>query len=272
MLSFQVIVGDEKCNGKCPFCVSKQTTTIEETKELCSLNVNWHNFRRAVMLAQAQGITSAVLTGKGEPTLYPSQITAYLDAFDFPLIDLQTNGSQIEKLAKSDILHQWHILGLTTVALSVCSLDTDENKAIMGISYDLSHIVKFLRNTGFMVRLSVVGVAGYIDTLERVQDCLDFCNAYDVRQFTWREVHAIERLRPRVEEVNKIKSYFKSAGTLLTTFPGGGVVYDFNGQNICLNQCLTSDQDNNDRNIIFFPNGDVFTRWEHPGSIILQGA
>ena len=96
MLSFQVIVGDEKCNAQCPYCISKTTTEIDETKRLCSSNINWRNFHKAADLAIRYNVVSAVLTGKGEPTLYPEQITDYcysLRSRGFPIIDLQTNGT-----------------------------------------------------------------------------------------------------------------------------------------------------------------------------------
>jgi hypothetical protein len=57
--------------------------------------VNWRNFRVACRLAERCGVTTAMLTGKGEPTLFPEQITKYLQAlseFPFPIIELQSNG------------------------------------------------------------------------------------------------------------------------------------------------------------------------------------
>ena len=60
--------------------------------------VNWRNFRIACRLAERCGVTTAMLTGKGEPTLFPEQITKYLEVlgeFRFPLVELQTNGIRL---------------------------------------------------------------------------------------------------------------------------------------------------------------------------------
>jgi len=58
---------------------------------------NWRRFKQACRIAKASpGMTTALITGKGEPTLWPDLITKYLDALeqygDFPVVELQTNG------------------------------------------------------------------------------------------------------------------------------------------------------------------------------------
>jgi len=44
-------------------------------------------------LADKSGVTTALITGKGEPTLFPGDIDAYLPYLNefFPIIELQTN-------------------------------------------------------------------------------------------------------------------------------------------------------------------------------------
>jgi len=279
MLSFQVIAGDGRCNAQCPFCISKITTTPAEKGKLCTPQVNWHNFHKAARLAKSYGATSAVITGKGEPTLYPNQITKYVRALDyheFSLIDLQTNGTifQSSLYKNSVFLEDWYNHGLTTIAISAVSIHEDENQQVMfggkGHYPNLAETVRLLRSYGFMIRLSIVGLKGCVDTVDKIKECLDYCKQHDIKQFTWREVYGSD-MSPTEGDIVGIKAYVMEHGTLVKPFGNGGLVYDLNGQNICLTKCLEPDKGDGMQNVIFFPNGDVYTRWECPGSIILQG-
>ncbi len=276
MLSFQIVVGSDKCNARCSFCVSKQTTTPKETKALCSPEINWRNFRKACLLAKSYGITSVVLTGKGEPTLYPTQITEYLEALHahqcFPLIDLQTNGTLFHSSKLRSYLKEWYTLGLTTIALSVVSIHHEENQQVYfgnKQSYpNLMTTINILRSCGFMVRLSVVGINGYTDTIDKLIETMNFCKENDVKQLTWRAAYGAGVLDHR--KVTTIMQYVKEYGYSLRELPEGGGVYDIDGQNVCIKFCLQPSE-NEHRNILFFPSGDVFYRWDLPGSIIMQG-
>jgi molybdenum cofactor biosynthesis enzyme MoaA len=120
--TFNILAGSEACNARCPFCISKMTPPLDV--QLKEPEVNWRNFRVACRLAERCGVTTVMLTGKGEPTLFPRQITRYLQAmaeFRFPIIELQSNG--ILLIEQSDVysghLRDWYDLGLTTIAISV---------------------------------------------------------------------------------------------------------------------------------------------------------
>jgi molybdenum cofactor biosynthesis enzyme MoaA len=129
--------------------------------------VNWRNFRKACMLAARADCTTAMITSKGEPCLFPHQITKYLEVLnefehDFPFIELQTNGiniyenkgdmfwdSEIKDLAmnidserhpslivdsKQNTLRghlvDWYRLGLTTVIISIVHYERSKNHKI----------------------------------------------------------------------------------------------------------------------------------------------
>ena len=91
--TFSIVTGTAACNACCPYCISKMTPkqgiAFEEPK------VNWRNFNIGAKLAKQSGVTTAMITGKGEPTIFPEQISRYMDElqkYDFPFIELQTNG------------------------------------------------------------------------------------------------------------------------------------------------------------------------------------
>ena len=58
--------------------------------------------------------------------------------------------------------------------------------------------------------------------------------------------------------------------TRLLNLPHGGVVYDYDGQNVCISNCLTGTTDPNDiRQIIFFPDGQIRYDWRYAGARLL---
>src|SRR5262249_23447888 len=110
--TFSILAGSAACNARCPFCVSKMTPPHGMT--LKEPEVNWRNFRKACWLAKQWGATTAMITGKGEPTLFPAQITRYLDQLQehhFPVIELQTNGALLADDSER-FLEAWYERGL----------------------------------------------------------------------------------------------------------------------------------------------------------------
>ncbi len=288
--TFTIIAGSEACNARCPFCISKMTPALGVA--LREPKVNWRNFKIACQLARQSGVTTVLITGKGEPTLFPKQISYFLTEmhpFEFPLIEMQTNGIRIaEEESLLPYLAAWYELGMTTVAISIVHYDPEKNHGVYvphRDSYiDLPELIKKLHDNGFSVRLSCVLAGGFIDSPELVQNLLDFASSNKVEQLTVTPVNKPDEDRSRHKEawdwtnkhhlpdanLREIVEYVQSHGTLLWTLVHGAEVYDVGGQNLCLNNCLTI-QPHSDkvRNLIFYPDGHLRTYWQYPGSIIL---
>lgn len=75
---FSVVVGSEACIAKCPFCVSCETPNKDNLK---SCEINWRNLKIAANLANRSNVDTVMLTSRGEPLLFPDQITDYLHSF-----------------------------------------------------------------------------------------------------------------------------------------------------------------------------------------------
>jgi len=287
--TFSIIAGSEACNARCPFCVSKMTPScgFDELKEP---EVNWRNFEKACLLAKQSGATTAMFTGKGEPTLFPDQITSYLDELqrhEFPLIEMQTNGIMLsEKPQKYDAnLKDWYRLGMTTIAISIVHYDPTPNKVIYLANrseyIDLPKLIEKLHNFGFSVRLTCIAARDYIDTSVKLLKLIQFAKLNKVEQLTITPVNKPEHpehqeawdwtnthhLLP--EQLDEIKEFLKTFGSEIMHLGHGAVVYDVAGQNVCLNNCLTVEPESEElRNIIFFPDGHVRTHWQYEGSIL----
>lgn len=287
--TFSILAGSEACNARCPFCVSKMTPPLGvEPKEP---EVNWRNFEIACRLAKQSGVTTAMFTGKGEPTLFPNQINKYLEAmarFEFPLIELQTNGILIAE--KPDIysrhLEYWWGKGMTTIAISIVHYDPEKNRQIY-VPYkksyiDLPKLVDLIHDHGLSVRLTCIACNGFIDSIETLNKLIDFAKANKVEQLTLTPVNKPENSRNQEaydwtkahhltdEQRNTLVQYLKTNGAKLMTLAHGAVVYDLHGQNLCWNNCLSVQPEAEEmRNLIFFPDGHLRYYWQYPGATLL---
>lgn len=101
--TFSIVAGSAACNARCPFCVSKMTPP--NGIEMREPQVNWDRFAIAASYAVRGGCTTAMITSKGEPTLFPGQVSRFVRSLGeyrgqyneraFPFIEIQTNGIPI---------------------------------------------------------------------------------------------------------------------------------------------------------------------------------
>ena len=287
--TMSVVVGSAACQARCPFCVSSFTVPNGVTEHFEPINYkNWH---QACSLAKQSGVTTILLTGKGEPTLFPSQISEVLfqlKPYDFPIIELQTNGL---KLINDDFdihLKEWFRLGLRTISISNVGIDKELNKQIYTPNkeyIDLEKLIEKLHSIGFSVRLATVMIKNGVDTVSKVDELIQFAKKNKVEQIKIcpvtkpREVknengrYSLEWFNTgTVDMVNLINigNYLERFGVKLLILPHGATVYDFHGQNICYSNCLTHSSDPEAiRQLICFPNGSLKYSWEYEGATIL---
>lgn len=283
--TYTVVVGNEACDAKCPYCVSKMTGVDENLKK-----VNWRNFDIGCKFAKSNGVSTVLLTGKGEPTLFPSLVTQYTKRayeMEFPLIELQTNGRNIlsKRMADEKHLEDWYNLGMTTVCVSIAHYNDKRNNEIFQFKdpLDLKAVIARLHDVGFSVRLSCVMLNGYIDTCEHVETLVTFARQNGVEQLTVRPVAApsesedIEVQKWTKEHlvsegaIENINDFFRANATELMQLTHGATVYDYHGQNLCLSNCLTLKPEEKDtiRQLIFFPDGHLRYDWCNKGAILL---
>jgi len=276
--SFSVVTGTEACNAKCPYCVSRMTPKQKLGP------INWRNFNIACKRAVRSDIDTVLLTGKGEPVLYPDHITNYLfnlEKHNFPFIELQTNGILLQEREMKSHLKTWYQMGLTTISISVAHYNTEQNRAIIGSNFDPIGLASLLQNMGFLVRFSCVMMKGGIDSTESVKNFIRILSTLDKQvQLTLRPVtNAVDTSNTEIsrwiqnnqpQNLGKIKTMLDVEGHRLLLLPHGGIVYDYEGQNICLTNCLTEDLNpDNIRQLIYYPSGRLTYDWQYKGAILL---
>lgn len=289
--TFSILAGSEACNGRCPFCISKMTPPLGI--ELKEPEVNWRNFEIACRVAKRLGALTAMFTGKGEPTLFPGQIDKYLEClqkYEFPLIELQTNGIKIAEAPEryDSYLRNWHERGMTTIAVSIVHYEPEKNRQIYlphkKEYIDLPQLIHMLHDYGFSVRLTCIAASGFIDGAAELVKLAAFAKENKVEQLTITPVNKPDGDRSRdfeawlwtdkhhltPEQLEDIKGHLTLNGVKLRTLVHGAVVYDLGGQNVCLNNCLSINADSDDlRNLIFSPDGHIHYYWQYEGAILL---
>lgn len=287
-----IVIGDSACIANCPFCVSGETP--------CKKNINlpefeekhWKRFSVATKLADRSGVDTVMFTSRGETTLYPEEITQYMNILKgekFPFIELQTNGLMLDKRWNEyeAYLIDWFNKGMTTITISTVSEQRSINAEIYtpnDINYiDMESLAEKLHNIGFSVRLTCVMCKDWMDTPDKVQSYLDYAKEIGAEQVTMRPLNDEYRRESAQNWINKHKmtdkqkmaiwNYLNTKGTALLELPRVGTVFDVHGQNVMFSKPLTKytrDTDpENGRNLIFFRDGHIRYEWEMDGGILL---
>ncbi len=284
--TLSVLVGGSACNAKCPYCISKMTP--KQGVRLKTPKINWRNFEKACRFAQMNNVTTILLTGKGEPTLFPEQLTAFLKKltkFNFPIIELQTNGLVFEKPKYEKYLKQWYELGLTIISISVTHYKKEQNRKIFTPNkdyMDLEKVIKKLHKIGYSIRLSCTLFKEYIGSPEEIRRMITKAKEWKIEQlslrkickpleseskevFKWVTEHSLDE-----EDYNKIVNFLEENGNKLVTLLHGPVIYDIKGQNVCFTDALTlKPETDNLRQLIFFPDGHLRFDWQFKGAVII---
>lgn len=282
--TFSIVAGTSVCNAHCPYCISKMTP--KQGIGLKEPEVNWRNFEKACRLAEINGVTTVLITGKGEPTLYPEQITKFLEnlkKFNFPLLELQTNGIALTKKNYFSYLEKWYELGLTMIALSIVHYEQKSNKKIFSDEYpELKTLIYKLHKIGFSVRLSCTMLKGFIDNAKELQNLIEKTKEWEVEQLSVRKLAMPKRSENNEiliwtkenvvdsNELDNIKKFVANNGNKLMTLQDGAQIYDVDSQNLCITDALTiKPKTDNLRQIIFFPDGHLRFDWQYKGATLI---
>jgi molybdenum cofactor biosynthesis enzyme MoaA len=261
--------------------------------------VHYTSLRRASKIAERLHCFNAIITGKGEPTLFSASLRKaifFLREMGFPVIELQTNG--IRLVDKTCGLSSWSEEGLGWVSISLVSWDDEVNTSIMQPKVErpsTASMVAAAKKAGLRVRLSCIMTKGAVDDWQGVRRMREFATEIGADHLTVRPVNMPSVLDAeanaekaqwvrdhKVPEQNmvQIQQYLESKAGSARVLSHGAKVYSVQlgpGQreeNICLTNCFVSEEarladKDTIRQLIVFPDGTVTTDWDHPGNTIL---
>lgn len=292
--TFCIVAGTENCTARCKWCVASMTPDLGVGKGKAK-SIDFRTFEKACQLARQSNLDTARITGKGEPTIFPAQITEYLKLLQphaFSFVELQTHGAHMafeDRVSRDDMV-TWAALGMTHVCISVVSYKRERNGAHYFAShprfkkyFDMAELIKKLHGMRFNVRLTCIMQKGDIDSAAELEKFMQWAKKVGADQVTILPVNkpedrsrnpaifdaAIEAMLSD-DQLEEIRDY-AARGVLLRTLPWGAKIYDLNGQNLCLNYCLTENPDDDgSRQLIFYPPGTIGYDWQYAGAILYQ--
>ena len=294
LYTFAVIAGTRACDARCPCCISKMTPP--RNMSLQEEPINWGRFADAFRYAASWKGETEMFTGKGETLLYPHQISQYLietkkleerSGFRFKTKEMQTNGIKIQEkpVVFDPILEEWRATGLETISISIVHYEEEPNRTFFlpyKKSYiDLGGLIRRIHDHALQVRLSCIFTKGNIDSPEKVIELIEYAKRHQVDELTIRSVSRPDKtenekvyqwvvkneISPTAKD--QINEIMWKIGKPITHFPWGAVVFDVDGQNVCLTNCLTPDDtEGTHRQLIFFPNGTITTGWTDDAEIL----
>lgn len=184
------------CNARCGFCIQEVTRKVQS-----DLPAWRSNLRQSVAYVQRQGVSRVVITG-GEPTL-PAYARRSLEAlkvlnqFDWEFLALYTNGTGLlNKLDGSNesLLRSLRRTGLTDVNLSAHHYDKQMDDAVYGseVRPPVRRLVEACLSEGLKVRLNLVPLYGWIDTLREHMAYFDWARNMGVKDVYVRDLFRLE--------------------------------------------------------------------------------
>lgn len=275
-LTLTLIAGTKACPNNCPICISKMTPSHGiEGKDRTPIDVE--TLRKSLQFALNHRAQNVLITGKGEPTLHPAQVSQYLveiKGMPFDKRELQTEGSHISHNSMNPMLETWRYLGLDYIAISMFHYEDRLNKIMFrGKGYQMVPLVHKLHEMGYRVRFSCMLVNGFIDCVDEVRNLVSFAKDMNVSQLSLRTIdmppnpinketadNVVKyRLSPR--QLRRIFKYVRS-GLYCDRLPHGAEVWEVEGQNVCITTGLSNDAGKDDcRQLVFFPQGILTASW-----------
>ena len=261
------------CSKNCPYCVSKMTGHTEYASggEILA------NLPKIKALAEKTGITTVLITGKGDPFYNDNTIEwvkIFIKEFQNYIVEIQSNGLDLEKYGIK-LLGDLRGRGLNTIAFSIDHPNQFQK---------YSEIFTQARSFGLIVRTTINLINTFKNT--SFQDFIRLCLENHVHQLTFRNI-SIPLVPVKTEESLKTKKwilenvdqgiypklineFLTGNYPLLRTLMNGAKVYDVNGISFThFDYCIQDNNNNEDiRSLIFDEDGHCYDNWGSRASII----
>jgi len=226
----------------------------------------------------------------------------------FPNVELQTTGvmlmdkefaipgSTIRTKDRYPNIELLKSIGVNTISLSVSDIfSAVKNSHIIGIPdklyFDLDKLCKFIKDSGFNLRLSLNMTNVYDDKYP--EDILIRCKELGADQITFRKLYGggydnpesvwvdenackdkvIEQINEHIagekDEEFQTGYHHNGEGTALYRLPFGPMVYSIDGMSTAVDDdCMSKDNLDSLKYVILRENGKLYCQWDDEGSLI----
>jgi len=245
--------------------------------------LNEGKLHKAFAYVERLGVSTVLITGRGEPTLYFEKLLRIVElANEYNMIvELQTNGvAPYLEWTENEQIWQLQYAGLDTIAISLASLDRAINNNIMrcSTSFDVTGVVaklsKFFttRVTYMLSRLN----GPEIKTSQWFVEQIMAAQILGAKQITFRTIGTSAECNNKkvVDWINKYadkQNYswcFDEIGTNLWDFDWNGRVYDVSGMSVCISDCLDDRVEIKQPRSFIFDGQHLRYSWQYKGALI----
>jgi hypothetical protein len=255
---------------QCPYCISKITGYVDTNL------VNMRkNIPKVINMLNAVGVTSVLLTSKGEPFMKPETVYQFTLWFnEFP-VEIQTNGLWLNdntRLTDGAAIRRLAAQGASVIAFSIDDLS---------YLYDYRKMFELIHETGMITRVCL-NVTDLIPKSMSFKILLDGIKLYSIQQLLVRRISYPSNAKPcpQVEWIDQYTSKERyeelyremhlSHPKLVRVLPHGAEVFDIDGVSVSFSDwCIQeSNQTEDIRSLIMLEDGHVYTSWSDKGSIL----
>jgi molybdenum cofactor biosynthesis enzyme MoaA len=262
------------CNKHCPYCVSAMTGYVNANPRRIMEQIP-----KVKALCERIGITTVLLTGKGEPLVSAASVRWIRGLLrphfrDF-IVELQTNGLVLLEAGGGRLLANLRHWGLNVLAFSM-----DSFRDITRFAPVFARAVSL----GLVVRIALNAVNDFSDvSFSKVAAA---CRASGVSQLTLRRITVPERVvdtaeaRKTKEWIERhsgnqiyqrlIREFEAESKRLIRTLTTGAQVFDLDGLSFtCSDYCVQERNREDDiRSIIFAEDGHCYDGWDCRASVL----
>jgi len=262
-----VSVPAEKCDKRCPYCISKITWETTPNSVLVQRNIS-----KVKRVANSAGVNNVLITSKKEPFMNYDGLIWMANNFPDYWLELQTNGIELNKkavIAARDLYNA----GLNVIAISI-----DQMKFVNR----LSETLEILSKHNIVIRLCI-NVTRYISDLYTFEEIMrNINNVGNVNQVLFRNINypsSADRNNPVTKWIDENVDpdhYYTYVDQMMhmnlkqirTISQTGITTYSYKGISVCFSDyCIQeAHKTDNIRSLVFQDNGHLYTSWDDPTS------
>lgn len=269
-----VSVPDEGCDKNCDYCISKITPQVDGDYD----KMKW-NLLKVKKIADVAGVTSVLITGKGEPLVNMKDTAKLLADFSEYPTELQTNG---KKLLDPEIGE--NILGtLKLNKLNILAVSIDAPFAQLP---RFKKVFKRAQEMGMLVRvcINVLSDLNYASFNRLWNEILEteHIDQFLLRNITlpsnigedaseynkqWIELHGGDKVYPKFR--NALIKKAEKEGTFLRADTIWGMkFFEVDGISVTWSDYCIQEKNRTDdiRSLIYLPDGHLYTSWNNKAS------
>lgn len=292
--SLSVVVPNKQCINHCASCPSRMHDNdypilLNNRKE--NFDLHFKDYIKRLEFARDNGCNTLMLTGTSEP----QQNREFLTWFGMMMQMMKSPFRSIEMQCTSVLLDHNYIqflhrhVGVTLMALSVFSLDAEENRSIINPPAKIQF--PHLEDTALRIKESGMGLRMCLNLTKHFDECGKGPNMPDylfkemkklgADQVTLRVLYAGDADTPEnkwvlenaasPETVKTIQNYIMENGALLGRLPYGAYKYGLDGMSVVIDgdsMGKESDIPDSYKYLILRPDCRLYSSWDDKASLV----